>query len=127
MKEVHQCETKTQVVNMRRLYLHAFLLIAILHNIALFVDGFTLPSTHCSNKITSSQRRPLQQYGGRNIPTKLFSSKSPPPPEFLKGMPSTPGFKPGQFERLTSWAMSQDSNRAIVTEYGTYENIICPF
>ena len=30
---------------------------------------------------------------------------------FFDGAPSTPGFKPGQFDKLTSWAMSTASNR----------------
>ncbi|KAL7532495.1 hypothetical protein ACHAXR_004668 [Thalassiosira sp. AJA248-18] len=46
----------------------------------------------------------------------LFSSK-PPTSDFFKGAPSTPGFKPGQFDKLSSWAQSTSSNRPIVTEY----------
>lgn len=49
--------------------------------------------------------------------TRLFLSSKPPPPDFFKGAPSTPGFKPGQFDKLTSWAMSTDANRPIVSEY----------
>jgi len=37
--------------------------------------------------------------------------------KFFDGAPSTPGFKPGQFDKLTSWAMSTASNRPIVEEY----------
>mmetsp|Transcript_8832 Transcript_8832/g.19059 ORF Transcript_8832/g.19059 Transcript_8832/m.19059 type:complete len:659 (-) Transcript_8832:410-2386(-) len=51
---------------------------------------------------------------------RLYSSKQPPPPQtpdFFKGAPSMPGFKAGQFEKLTSWATSTAANRPIVTEY----------
>mmetsp|Transcript_3993 Transcript_3993/g.10102 ORF Transcript_3993/g.10102 Transcript_3993/m.10102 type:complete len:633 (-) Transcript_3993:456-2354(-) len=44
----------------------------------------------------------------------LFSS---PTPDFFKGAPSTPGFKPGQFDKLSSWALSTASNRPVVAEY----------
>lgn len=36
---------------------------------------------------------------------------------FFRGAPSTPGFKPGQFEKLTRWAISTSSNRPVVAEY----------
>lgn len=36
---------------------------------------------------------------------------------FFRGAPSTPGWNPGQFEKLTRWAINTSPNRPIVTEY----------
>lgn len=36
---------------------------------------------------------------------------------FFDGAPSNPGFKPGQFEKLSSWATTTTPNRPVVTEY----------
>jgi hypothetical protein len=35
----------------------------------------------------------------------------------LEGMPSSPGWKKGQLNRLTDWAMSDEANRAVIDEY----------
>lgn len=103
MKELHSFQRK------------CLLAIIILYSIAAAMHAFTIPSPTCSySKINKGIPR---QRTTRTSQTILLSSKPPSEPDFLKGRPSTPGFKPGQFERLTSWAMSQDSNRAIVTEY----------
>jgi len=49
--------------------------------------------------------------------THLFSSNGDQQQDFFKGAPSTPGFKPGQFDKLSKWATSTASNRPIVAEY----------
>ena len=77
------------------------LLISLLYFRKSSTVAFTIQSARCQRSTTST----------------LFSSQEPSQPKFLRGRPSTPGFKPGQFERLTSWAMSTDSNRPVVTEY----------
>lgn len=33
------------------------------------------------------------------------------------GMPSTPGWEPGQLDRLTDWAVNEEANRPIICEY----------
>ncbi|KAK1734030.1 hypothetical protein QTG54_015288 [Skeletonema marinoi] len=45
------------------------------------------------------------------------SKDNPEAQRFFRGAPSTPGFKPGQFEKLTRWAISTSSNRPVVAEY----------
>ena len=39
------------------------------------------------------------------------------PPDFFTGSPSTPGFKMGEFDKLSSWTLSTSSNQPIVAEY----------
>ncbi|KAL3802692.1 hypothetical protein HJC23_012016 [Cyclotella cryptica] len=115
---------KAKWIIMRRLHPRAFAIIALLFYTTTTLyctDAFLIPSTHCKIRIDNNHAS-----GKRNLPSKrrinsrnilLVSNEPPSPPEFFRGRPSTPGFKPGQFEKLTSWAMSQDSNRPIVTEY----------
>ncbi|KAL7488569.1 hypothetical protein ACHAW6_014174 [Cyclotella cf. meneghiniana] len=120
-----ELRTKAKSVNMRRLHPRAFVIIALLFYTTTKsfyrTDAFAMPSTHCAISIgnkSSSEKRHIPSHRKINSRNILFVSNEPPsPPEFFKGRPSTPGFKPGQFEKLTSWAMSQDSNRPIVTEY----------
>ena len=45
------------------------------------------------------------------------SKDNPEAQRFFRGAPSTPGYKPGQFEKLTHWAISTTSNRPVVPEY----------
>mmetsp|Transcript_22113 Transcript_22113/g.46041 ORF Transcript_22113/g.46041 Transcript_22113/m.46041 type:complete len:674 (+) Transcript_22113:258-2279(+) len=54
---------------------------------------------------------------GRESSTSLFDTKRGSGKSFFEGVPSTPGFKPGQIDKLTSWAVSTTSNRPIVAEY----------
>lgn len=115
---------KAKCAHTRRTLLKALVIFTLLCYITAtcyLADAFTIPSTHCKIRIDnnySSEKRNIPSIRRINSWNTLFVSNEPPsPPEFFKGRPSTPGFKPGQFEKLTSWAMSQDSNRPIVTEY----------
>ena len=35
----------------------------------------------------------------------------------FEGMPSTPGYRPGQLNRLTDWAVRDSSNRPVICEF----------
>ncbi|KAL7510734.1 hypothetical protein ACHAXN_007618 [Cyclotella atomus] len=107
----HSRKINTKTKYFRRMWWFAPLTATLFYNKVTYTDAFSSQTTRSERIAILPGRTSYHRCSA------LFSSKPPSQPEFLKGRPSTPGFKPGQFERLTSWAMSQDSNRAIVTEY----------
>ncbi len=56
-------------------------------------------STHRTNRLAEESS------------TCVFDAKKGSGKSFFEGVPSTPGFKPGQIDKLTSWAVSTTSNR----------------
>lgn len=55
--------------------------------------------------------------GSRSTNNNKRSKDNAEAQRFFRGAPSTPGYKPGQFEKLTRWAISTSSNRPVVAEY----------
>ena len=47
----------------------------------------------------------------------ISNNKQPNIPDFFAGSPSTPGFKRGEFDSLSNWAIATSSNRPVVVEY----------
>jgi hypothetical protein len=74
-----------------------------------FNSDSTIPSTNSDDNTTPS---------ATSSTSRLRSKKDNKEAQrFFRGAPSTPGFKPGQFEKLTHWAISTSSNRPVVAEY----------
>lgn len=122
MEDVQQPRTKMKPNNMLQRYhrtLLAIVLIGYTTTACSPTDAFTTPSTHCkfSDDYFLHQSITTLNSGAKTRTVLHLSTKLSDSPEFFKGKPSTPGFKPGQFERLTSWAMSESANRPIVAEY----------
>ncbi|KAL7549928.1 hypothetical protein ACHAWF_013183 [Thalassiosira exigua] len=61
----------------------------------------------------STRRFALKSGGGGDA----AGDGAPPRPDFFSGSPSTPGFRPGEFDRLSRFALSTTSNRPVVAEY----------
>lgn len=54
----------------------------------------------------------------RHPSTKVFTLQSIPPRRaYDGGLPSSPGWKNGQLDALTEWAVSNDANRPVICEY----------
>lgn len=66
-----------------------------------------------SNDLYKLGQKRHRGLGNRHPSSRLFQSSRNDNDgyKFFDGAPSTPGFKPGQFDKLTSWAMSTASNR----------------
>ena len=57
---------------------------------------------------------PLHHVVHRPVPLRM---PAPRCNEFDDGMPSTPGWRPQQLDKLTNWAVNDKANRPIICEY----------
>ena len=55
----------------------------------------------------------------RHLSSKVFTTLQSIPPRraYDGGLPSSPGWKSGQLDALTEWAVSNDANRPVICEY----------
>lgn len=85
-----------------------FLLTIIIEKVSSFTSGTSVEV----NRIFSLPASPF----GLD-PADLKDSKSTSMRKVYRGNPSFPGWKKGEFERLTNWAMNDEANRPIICEY----------
>ncbi|CAJ1966016.1 unnamed protein product [Cylindrotheca closterium] len=79
---------------------------------------FLCPANVESFHLTCSLRNDIS-----SSKTDWLSLNSVPPRRAYEGLPSTPGWKGGQLDRLTDWAVNDEANRPVICEYepeGTY-------
>mmetsp|Transcript_8704 Transcript_8704/g.13350 ORF Transcript_8704/g.13350 Transcript_8704/m.13350 type:complete len:456 (-) Transcript_8704:334-1701(-) len=68
-----------------------------------------------SGSMTLLQKRPgVVSTNNFLSPSRLHSV---PPKRALQGMPSTPGWRKGQLDTLTDWAVNDKANRPVICEY----------
>jgi hypothetical protein len=63
----------------------------------------------------NSEIYPSQPLENSNL-LDLYST-GPPPRKRIQGRPSTPGWAKGKLNRLTDWAVSDEANRPVMSEY----------
>mmetsp|Transcript_3565 Transcript_3565/g.8125 ORF Transcript_3565/g.8125 Transcript_3565/m.8125 type:complete len:469 (+) Transcript_3565:80-1486(+) len=59
----------------------------------------------------------LQHGGSSSSKTDWLSMYSVPPRRAYEGLPSSPGWKRGQLDTLTDWAVNDEANRPVICEY----------
>ncbi|KAL7541109.1 hypothetical protein ACHAXR_010639 [Thalassiosira sp. AJA248-18] len=84
--------------------------VVVLASRSRIIDAFSL--------IQSSRLEHQRQAASLCLSKRLFTTHlCVSQKDFFTGAPSTPGFQPGEFDKLSSWALTTTSNRPVVAEY----------